>query len=144
MLNVYQMAMLDFLTSQIFLTIVACWGVAKVIKGSIRLSRGWKFGDISQPGGFPSEHTAFVVGMFFATAFETSWDPVLTSITAVVAIVVMYDATHVRYQTELHAKILNKIGNLEEKLKETHGHTYFEVFSGVVIALLVSLVSYYL
>jgi len=139
--------MSDFPTSQIFLTIISAWGVAKAVKSLIRLENGWKFKDIFQPGDFPSEHTAFVAGLFFATAFGTSWEPVVTSIAAVVAIIVMYDATHVRYQTELHAKLLNKIDQtmkiLKEPLKESHGHSILEVLGGVLVALIVSLVSYY-
>lgn len=139
--------MVDFFASQIFLTILACWLSAKLIKSSIRLGKGWKFWDIFHPGDFPSEHTALITGVFFSTVFETSWDPVLSSITFFVAALFMYDATHVRLQSEVYAKILNKLPETKiiskEPLPETQGHTYFEVFSGAVVALIVALISFY-
>lgn len=138
--------MFDFLSSQILLTIFASWLMAKVIKTAYRLARGYQAKDILDAGGFPSEHTTLVVATFLATGFETGWDPVFSSITLVFALIVIYDATHVRLQSELHARVLNKLPEvksiIKKPLENSLGHTWIEVLGGSAVALAVNLLSY--
>ena len=140
--------MVDFFTSQVFLTVAGCWLSAKIIKTILRFRAGSKLKDIFDAGGFPSEHTSIVMGIFFVTAFETNWDPVISTITFFIAALFIYDATHIRYQSELHAKILNQLTEAKKLLKmpleNSLGRTYFEVLGGALVALIVSLISYYL
>lgn len=62
-----------------------------------------------QPGGMPSSHTALVVAL--ATELwlrEGGRDPVL-ALASFIALIVMYDAAGVRWQTGRHAAVLNRL-----------------------------------
>lgn len=138
--------MLELIQSQPFLTVLSCWLAAKTLKTLIRLAKGTKKEDILDAGGFPSEHTAIVASLFFVTAFETNWDPVLSTITLFVSMIVMYDAMGVRYQAGLHGQLLNKLDKPKEfanmVYKESIGHKFIEVAGGVLTALIICLISY--
>nr|WP_122013532.1 divergent PAP2 family protein [Maliibacterium massiliense] len=101
-------------------------------------------------GGMPSSHSATVVAMAVACGQVAGYSSVSFGIAAVLAIVVMYDASGVRQAAGKQAKVLNEIvdtmfenGNLyvaPEKLKELLGHTRVEVFVGALLGALVALV----
>jgi uncharacterized protein len=62
-----------------------------------------------QSGGMPSSHTALVVALVTELCLrEGARDPVL-GIGVFVALVVMYDAAGVRWQTGRHAAVLNRM-----------------------------------
>ena len=76
------------------------------------------------------------------------WSSPLFAIAAVVAIVVMYDASHVRKAAGEQAKILNYImAHWKEmkpeffgkELKELLGHTPFQVLMGALLGIAVGL-----
>ncbi len=62
-----------------------------------------------QSGGMPSSHTALVVALVTELCLrEGARDPIL-GIGVFVALVVMYDAAGVRWQTGRHAAVLNRM-----------------------------------
>jgi acid phosphatase family membrane protein YuiD len=76
----------------------------------------------------------------------------LFALAAATGLVVIYDAAGVRRQAGFHAERINQIMRdffesghfMESDLKEMLGHTPFEVFSGILLGLLISLSVVYL
>ncbi|WP_245628914.1 divergent PAP2 family protein [Alicyclobacillus shizuokensis] len=85
--------------------------VAQVLKPlllMLRLRR-WDWKLMRQSGGMPSSHTALVVALVTELWLrEGGSDPVL-AIAMFVALIVMYDAAGVRWQTGRHAAVLNQL-----------------------------------
>jgi acid phosphatase family membrane protein YuiD len=140
--------MLDLLTSQLFLTVLGAWVISDVVKFFVSYFRGGSksFSRIFDTGGFPSSHTTLVISLFVSLGIDQGWTNPITTLAGVLAIIVMYDAVNLRYQAGLHAMALNKL-NLKEKFtpmqfKERLGHTYIEVFGGIVLGVVVALISY--
>ncbi len=98
----------------------------------------------SRSGGMPSSHTALVCSLATVLAVQYGLDSPYFAIAAVLAFIVMYDATGVRQQSGKHARILNQILRelfsgqpiSEEELKELLGHTGFEVLMGLLVSVL--------
>ncbi|MCE7983139.1 MAG: divergent PAP2 family protein [Caldilinea sp. CFX5] len=101
----------------------------------------------SRAGGMPSSHTALVCSLATVLAVQYGLDSPFFAISAVLAFIVMYDATGVRQQSGKHARILNQILRelfsgqpiSEEELKELLGHTGFEVIMGLIVSVLYSI-----
>ena len=136
----------DFLTGNLILNLsILAWAIAQVLKFVITLiSQGkldWRH--ILSSGGMPSSHSAFVCG----------WASPVFTISAVVAIVVMYDAANVRKAAGEQAKILNYIMEhwtemkpaiFGKELKEFLGHTPFQVLMGGLLGISVGLLGAWL
>ena len=100
----------DFLTGNLILNLsILAWAIAQVLKFVITLiSQGkldWRH--ILSSGGMPSSHSAFVCACAAAMGYMYGWASPVFTISAVVAIVVMYDAANVRKAAGEQAKILN-------------------------------------
>lgn len=97
---------------------------------------------LSRSGGMPSSHTALVGSLATILGIEYGLDSPYFAIAAILAFIVMYDATGVRQQSGKHARILNQILRelfsgqpiSEEELKELLGHTGFEVIIGLIVS----------
>lgn len=97
---------------------------------------------LSRSGGMPSSHTALVGSLATALGIEYGLDSPYFAIAAILAFIVMYDATGVRQQSGKHARILNQILKelfsgqpiSEEELKELLGHTGVEVIIGLIVS----------
>lgn len=142
--------MLDFFTSQLFLTVLSAWFMADIFIKFVVTSLSGDKTPISKriftTGGFPSSHTALVITLFMSLGMDQGWDNPITAVAGVLAIIVMYDAVNIRYQAGLHAKALNKLnegGKLSDHpFKERLGHRYYEVLGGIILGIIVALVSY--
>ena len=97
------------------------------------------FGD----GGMPSGHSAVVASLATATGLQCGWDSPVFAVAAILAVIVMHDATGVRQETGKQAKVINDIvkmleargrGELTpaETLKEFVGHTGPQVLVGAL------------
>ena len=95
-------------------------------------------------GGMPSSHSASVLGLTTASAIQYGFGSPYFAICTILSIVVMIDASGVRYETGKLAVLLNKItkeifsGNPElmnSGLKELVGHTPFQVLMGALLGL---------
>ena len=102
-------------------------------------------------GGMPSSHSAVVCGLATGTIISQGWGSPLVAITHVIALIVMVDASGVRYETGKQAEIINKMikelfsheKNPEEfntNLKELVGHTPFQVMVGAVFGIVCSII----
>jgi uncharacterized protein len=78
-----------------------------------------------QSGGMPSSHTALVVALVFELALRYGGEDPRLAVAIFVAIIVMYDAAGVRWQTGRQAAVLNRLlhdlqsrGQSEQLLEE--------------------------
>lgn len=116
---------------------------------------------LTSTGGMPSSHSAAVTGLATAVGFETGLDSPIFAVAAMFAIIVMYDASGVRYQAGQHAAIINKMryelamffrdikhwpekdeSEKIEELKTLLGHKPSEVLSGAITGILISTIFY--
>lgn len=104
-------------------------------------------------GGMPSSHSSVVCALTTASIFQNGWGSGLTAICIILSLVVMMDASGVRYETGKQARILNKItkellsGDPElanVALKELVGHTPFQVAVGALFGILVGVLMSFL
>ncbi|MBD7908846.1 divergent PAP2 family protein [Sporosarcina gallistercoris] len=119
----------------------------------------WKL--MTSTGGMPSSHSAAVTALTTAIAFEHGLDSSMFAISAIFAVIVMFDASGVRYQAGQQALIINQIRadfqtfvsgtkdwikkDEEQKiieLKTLLGHKPSEVFAGAVTGILISVITY--
>ena len=113
--------------------------LAEVLKALIDIvSKRGKIRFIN-PGGMPSGHSAFVTALVVVVAYREGVESTLFMISAVIALIVMYDAITLRNEAGLHAKTLNKLkpgANLQESL----GHNLWEVIVGAVFGAVVAFI----
>ncbi len=131
---------------------IISWAIAQFIKIIIELIENKRFDLelIMSSGGMPSSHTSFVTSTAMAIGFENGFSSDIFALAAVLAIVVMYDASGVRRQAGLHAELLNNIVkkiedhtlNVQEELKVLLGHTPIQVFAGALLGILVATAIY--
>ncbi len=140
-------------SNKILLTAIIGWFAAQFLKVIVVLIREKRF-DITRmvgSGGMPSSHSSFVMSLATAVGFECGWNSALFAVCAVLAFVVMYDASGVRRETGRQAEILNDIienfgkddpDMFGKRLKELIGHSPIEVFAGAVLGILLGVLLY--
>jgi acid phosphatase family membrane protein YuiD len=140
-----------------YILVCACfsWLIAQILKVIINLVKNKKviLERFVGSGGFPSSHSAFVVGGTVATGISEGFGSVYFAIVSMLACVVIYDALNVRYQAGEHAKALNVVFEElpqmlkllkekdayikhKERFKEYLGHTPFEVLGGITLGVI--------
>ena len=146
----------DLASNKIFLTAALGWLIAQVLKTIIHtfFTKEFDAERLVGSGGMPSSHSATVVSLAAATYFEYGAASFEFAVSAILAIVVMYDARGVRRETGKQAELLNDIIKIFEdmgrseisthdKLKEFVGHTPLQVLIGgplgITIAILLNL-----
>ncbi len=138
-----------FLAESSFITAILCWFVAQVLKVVLVLVKDRKidFSRFIGSGGMPSSHSAFVMGLATSIGLIKGFSSEIFAVSAVLALVVMYDAAGVRRAAGEQAKILNQMveewgsqnfTNTEVRLKELLGHTPMQVFAGAVLGILIA------
>ncbi len=147
----------ELLINKLFWISVTGWAVAQVLKTFINLAFTKSFDPerLFGSGGMPSSHSATVCALTTATVLQYGASSFQFAITAVLAIIVMYDAAGVRRETGTQAVVLNKFLDMfahmdnafteqftEEKLKELVGHTPLQVSAGAVLGILIALIMY--
>ena len=131
------------------------WLLAQVIKVLLELlvNRTFDVRRFVSSGGMPSSHSAFVCACAASMGYMYGWASPTFTVAAVVAIVVMYDASNVRRAAGEQAKILNYIMDhwtemkpalFGKELKEFLGHTPFQVLMGGLLGVVVGLAGAYL
>lgn len=96
----------------------------------------------------PSAHTALVCALATAVAMIQGFNSVAFAITAILAMIVMYDAAGVRQAVGRQARILNRVvkelwdkrprDEVERDLREFIGHTQFQVIAGAILGILIA------
>jgi len=134
---------------------IVSWALAQLLKGVVHYVQFRKFDVriIVGGGGMPSSHSAFVCACATTIGKISGFSSIAFTISASLAMIVMYDASHVRHAAGEQAKILNYMIQhwnempLELKakeLKELLGHTNLQVLFGALLGIAVSLVGTYL
>lgn len=119
----------------------------------------WKL--MTSTGGMPSSHSAAVSALTTAIAYEVGLGSPLFAVSAIFAVIVMFDATGIRYQAGQQALIINQmrvdfqtfvteVKGWQQKdgqqkimeLKTLLGHKPSEVFAGSVTGIFISVVTY--
>ena len=131
------------------------WLVAQVLKTLIHTFFTKKFDPerLVGSGGMPSSHSATVVSLATSAYFQFGASSFEFAISAILAIVVMYDARGVRRETGKQAELLNDIIRIFEdmgrseisahdKLKEFVGHTPLQVVMGALLGFFIALIMY--
>ena len=144
----------DFLTglwqNRILMAAIFGWLIAQVLKTILVLvlERELKLERLFGSGGMPSSHSATVCALATAAGIEYGGGSFQFAISAILAIIVMYDTRGVRREAGLQAQVLNemiaffqnmgKSVSYEEKLKELIGHTPLQVTAGAILGILIS------
>ena len=139
-------AIKEFFCNYMLISAIIGWFLAQVIKIFTNLFVKKKF-DIRMlfsNGGMPSSHVASVVSLTTAALILHGVGSSLFAICAILSVIVMNDASGVRYETGKQAVLLNKIAkeffshDSEHKnhaLKELVGHTPLQVFMGFLLGI---------
>jgi len=133
------------LFNPVLLAALSAWLTAQVLKVLIELitKRSMNWALLFQAGGMPSSHSAMVSALGLSTGLVYGFDSPVFSAAAVLAMIVIYDATGVRRESGRQAVLINSI--IEElskgkippqgKLKEVLGHTPGEALLGTLLGL---------
>ncbi len=103
-----------------------------------------RFGIMFETGGMPSSHSALITGATSGIGFQLGFDNPIFALAIALSLIVMYDASGVRKSAGIQAAEINKLSKkiqLESQvdLKETLGHTKFEVIVGSFLGPLITL-----
>ena len=138
----------ELIQNKILMTSAAGWVIAQVLKTIIHtfLNREFMVERMVGGGGMPSSHSSTVCALAAACAIEYGVSSFEFAVTAILALVVMYDAIGVRQETGKQAKVLNdmvelfshmgKDMDIEKQLKEFVGHTPLQVLAGAILGVL--------
>ncbi len=110
---------------------------AEAVKVLIDIIRRRAKARFLNPGGMPSGHSSFVSALVVVVAYLKGIGSVEFMISAVIALIVMYDAINLRNEAGKHAKEINKL-NPHAKLEESLGHNHWEVIVGAAFGALVA------
>ena len=128
------------------------WVVAQVLKTLIYtfFNREFVAERLVGGGGMPSSHSSTVCALAAACAIQYGAASFEFAGTAIVALVVMYDAIGVRQETGKQAKVLSdmvelfshmgKDMDIEQQLKEFVGHTPLQVLAGAILGIITAYV----
>ncbi|GHF29857.1 hypothetical protein HNQ07_000808 [Deinococcus metalli] len=120
---------------------------AQVLKVILILlfERRWRPAAFMETGGMPSSHSAMVAALTTGVALSEGMNSPLFAMSAVFALIVMYDATGVRHSSGQQARLLNELvdelravvreGFAPTPLRVLLGHTYLEVLAGTLIGI---------
>ena len=133
------------------ISVIIAWLLAQIFKIFTGYFSERKFSLVkllSGTGGMPSSHSATVVSLLVSSAIRYGFAGFEIAASLLLAIIVMRDATGVRYETGKQATIINelvkeifsgKATDLNQNLKTLIGHTPFQVFVGGVLGAIVGL-----
>jgi acid phosphatase family membrane protein YuiD len=135
----------DFVSNKVLLISASAWVFAQLLKVLVILVQerriAWNY--LVTSGGMPSSHTSIVCALATSIGLTLGVNSVAFSISAVLALIVMYDAAGVRQSVGQQSVIINRMlkGSklkFEKELREFIGHTPFQVFMGAILGVLVA------
>lgn len=102
-------------------------------------------------GGFPSTHTTVITTPAVLIGLNEGFTSPIFGLAVAVAYIIMIDATGLRMHVGKQAALLNRLaGNslnpedIQEKLRESMGHTRFEVAGGLVLGTVLGFVLHWI
>ena len=140
----------EIITNKVLIIPICAWTIAQLLKVVVILIRKRQL-DLRYlviSGGMPSAHSAIVSSLATSVAMIQGLGSVAFGITALLALIVMYDAAGVRQSVGKQSVVLNRIiqefklhrplTELERDLKEFIGHTSFQVIIGGLLGFTVA------
>lgn len=143
---------IELLRNEILMSSALSWGLAQVIKTIIHLILTKEFVPerLIGSGGMPSCHSATVCALTTSIVINEGIQSPFFAMSAILAIIVMYDARGVRRETGIQATVINEIIAIveklgadvtyDEKLKEFVGHTPLQVLVGAILGVIIALI----
>lgn len=143
---------IELLRNEILMSSALSWGLAQVIKTIIHLILTKEFvaERLIGSGGMPSCHSATVCALTTSIVINEGIQSPFFAMSAILAIIVMYDARGVRRETGIQATVINEIIAIveklgadvtyDEKLKEFVGHTPLQVLVGAILGVIIALI----
>lgn len=139
----------EVFSNHVLIAALIGWFVAQGLKIPIHylVEHEWDLHRFHGAGGMPSSHTAMMVSSCIMLGSLYGYDSALFAVAAVLACIVMYDATGVRRETGKQAMVINRILQdvlingkpiSDQELKELVGHKPIEVLGGALVGLAVS------
>ena len=136
--------------NQVLILSALSWALAQIIKGIIQrvVEGSFSLEQFLASGGMPSSHSALVTCCAVSMGVRYGFDSGLFALSCLFAIVVMYDACHVRKSSGDQAEVLNRLmlalqqSNPDvavRQLKVIMGHTTLQVFFGALLGCAVAL-----
>ena len=141
----------EIITNKVLIIPICSWAAAQLLKVRLVLikKRQLDLRYLVISGGMPSAHSALVTALATSVALGQGIDSVAFGITAILAMVVMYDSAGVRQSVGKQSVVLNRIiqelkfrrpiTELERDLKEFVGHTSFQVIVGGLLGIFIAL-----
>ncbi len=139
----------DLLSNRVLMTAVVAWVLGQFLKlpGYYILHHKWNWGVIFSPGGLPSSHSSLMTATTLSIGLFHGFSNPLFGLAMAVSMIVIYDATGVRRQAGLHARVINEIMEEifagrpipEKQLREVLGHTPVEAIVGILLGILIAL-----
>ncbi len=140
----------EILTNKVLIIPLCSWAIAQSLKLILVLVRERQL-DLRYlvvSGGMPSAHSAVVSALATSIALIEGLGSVAFALSAILALVVMYDAAGVRQSVGEQSVVLNRIirelrsrrpmVELERDLKEFMGHTSFQVIVGGLLGVAIA------
>ena len=137
-------------SNNVLMTAMVAWLIGQFLKlpGYYILHRKWKWGVIFSPGGLPSSHSSLMTATTLSIGLYHGFNNPLFGLAVAISMIVIYDATGVRRQAGLHARVINEIMEEifagrpvpEKQLREVLGHTPIEAIAGILLGIMIALV----
>lgn len=147
----------EFITSNPLINVsVAAWVSAQILKTLVDTMKHKQFDRhrLAGAGGMPSSHSAVTCAVLLTAYYRYGFSSPVFALAFALALIVMYDATGVRWAAGLHAKAINQIVEYLEnsdddeekrelhelipKLNESLGHRVIEVICGAGLGFLIA------
>ena len=139
---------------------VIAWVSAPLIKAVVDTVKHKQFDRhrLAGAGGMPSSHSAVTCAVLLTSYYLYGFNSSTFALAFVVALIVMYDATGVRWAAGLHARAINQLveylNNSEDqenknalaelipRLNESLGHRVIEVICGALLGFAIAFIAH--
>ena len=146
----------ELFSNELFISAAIAWFVAQLLKTIIHtfLTKDFSIERMYGSGGMPSSHSSTVTALATTAYLIHGAASSEFAISAILAIIVMYDARGVRRETGIQAKVLNdliellkdvhnELMSMDDKLKEFVGHTPLQVIAGALLGIAISCIVHF-
>lgn len=135
---------------------VVAWLIAQVSKTILGLVNGHKSGNVTnlataigyffRSGGMPSGHTASFTALCVYLGCTFGFTSGIFALAVANLLIIVYDATHVRYAVGVQGEALNELLGEQgkKKLPIVEGHTVPQVVVGALIGIVSGVVTYWI
>ena len=140
----------EIITNKVLIIPICSWAIAQLLKVIVILIQKKQL-DLRYlviSGGMPSSHSAFVSALATSVALIQGLSSVAFGISAIFALVVIYDAAGVRRSVGQQSVVLNRIirelrlrrpiTELGRDLREFVGHTQFQIIIGALLGIVIA------